>query len=53
MTGSERSIETVADLFQFFRSELGQAFDKLGVTTTAETQTYLVHLLESFVRLDK
>lgn len=53
MTGSERSIETVADLYQFFRSELGKAFEKLGISTSDATQTYLVHLLESFVRLDK
>lgn len=52
MTGSKRSIETVADLFQFFRSELGAAFEKLGLSASDETQTYLVHLLESFVRLD-
>lgn len=53
MTDSQHSIQQVASLFQFFRSELTAAFDKLGSSTCDETQTYLVHLLESFVRLDE
>lgn len=53
MTDSHHSIQQVDDLFQFFRSELSEAFDKLGLTPREETQTYLVHLLESFARLDE
>ena len=53
MTDSQHSIQQVVNLLQFFRSELGNAFDKLGLTTTEETQTYLIHLLEDYVRLDE
>lgn len=53
MTDSQHSIQQVANLFQFFRTELTAAFEKLGLTTRDETQTYLVHLLEGFVRLDE
>ena len=53
MTDSQHSIQQVANLFNYFRSELLAAFDKLGLTTTDATETYLVHLLEGFVRLDE
>ncbi len=53
MTDSQYSIHQVEDLLQFFRSELSAAFEKLGLTTREETKTYLVHLLESFARLDE
>lgn len=53
MTDSQHSIQQVNNLFQFFRAELTGAFDSLGLTTSDETETYLVHLLESFVRLDE
>lgn len=53
MTDSQQSIQQVANLFHYFRSELVGAFDKLGLTTAEATETYLVHLLEGFVRLDE
>ena len=53
MTDSHHSIHQVDDLFEFFRSELSAAFDKLGLAPRQETQTYLVHLLEGFARLDE
>lgn len=53
MTDSQHSITQVANLFHYFRSELLAAFDKLGLKTSDATETYLVHLLEGFVRLDE
>ncbi len=53
MTDSQCSIQQVDNLFQYFRSELSSAFERLGLSTSDETQTYLVHLLENFVRLDE
>lgn len=53
MTDSQHSIQQVDNLFQYFRTELSKAFERLGLTTRDETETYLVHLLESFVRLDE
>lgn len=53
MTDSHHSLSEVADLFEFFRTELSTAFEKLGLTTTDQTQRYLVNLLENFVRLDQ
>ncbi len=53
MTDSQRSIQPVTNLFQYFRSELLSACDDLGLTTTEETQAYLAHLLEGFVRLNE
>ena len=53
MTDSQYSIQQVDNLFQFFRSELLRAFERLGLSTADETETYLVHLLENFVRLDE
>ncbi|TXD35840.1 hypothetical protein FRC98_14285 [Lujinxingia vulgaris] len=44
------NIQQVANLLHYFRAELAQAFDALELTTAAETQTYLVHLLEGFAR---
>lgn len=53
MTDSQQSIQQAANLLQFFRSELGSAFENLGLTITDETQTYLIHLLEGYIRLDE
>ncbi len=52
MTDSQHSIHEVASLFDFFHSELSSAFDSIGLTTSDETENYLVCLLEGFVRLD-
>ncbi len=52
MTDSEHSIHEVADLLEYFRSELSSAFDRLGLTMSHETEGYLVHLLDGFVRPD-
>lgn len=53
MTDSQQHLlHEVDSLFEFFRSELNSAFDKLGLTTGDETEKYLVNLLENFVRLD-
>ena len=52
MTDSQHSIQQVSDLFQFFHSELTSAFEQLGLNTSEETETYLIHLLEGYVRLD-
>lgn len=53
MTESTNTIHGVANLFEYFQTELSSAFDTLGLTTRDETKTYLVKLLESFVRLDE
>lgn len=52
MTDSQHSIQQVTDLFHFFHSELTAAFEKLGLKTSEETEAYLIHLLEGYVRLD-
>ncbi|MFU8804762.1 MAG: hypothetical protein ACNA8W_13185, partial [Bradymonadaceae bacterium] len=52
MSDSHHSIHKVANLLGFFRNELVQAFEKLGLTTSEETQTYLIHMLQGFTRLD-
>lgn len=53
MTNSQHSIQQVSNLFQYFRSELVSAFENLGLTTSDETQAYLAHLLEGYVRLNE
>ena len=45
-------IEPVNNLLGFFRDELVAALDAQGVDTTEETEAYLVHLLDSYSRLD-
>ncbi len=45
-------IEPVGSLLGFFRDELVAALDAQGVDTSEETEAYLVHLLESYSRLD-
>ncbi len=53
MTDSNHSLSEVANLFEFFRAELSSAFEKLGLTTSNQTEKYLVNLLENFVRPDE
>ena len=50
MTDSPHTIQQVANLLHYFRTELAEAFDALDLTTAEETQTYLVHLLEGYAR---
>ncbi|RAL22285.1 hypothetical protein DL240_10560 [Lujinxingia litoralis] len=50
MTDSHHTIHRVANLLHYFRAELADAFQALGLTTAEETQTYLVYLLEGFAR---
>jgi hypothetical protein len=45
-------IEPVESLLGFFREELVAALDAQGVETSEETEAYLVHLLESYSRVD-
>ncbi|MBA2664125.1 MAG: hypothetical protein H0U74_17675 [Bradymonadaceae bacterium] len=52
MSDSQNSIHKVANLLGYFRNELISAFQKLGLTTSEETQAYLAHLLQGFSRLD-
>jgi hypothetical protein len=52
MADSHYSIHKVANLLSFFRAELTETFEKLGLTTSPETQAYLVHMLQGYVRLD-
>ncbi len=52
MTDPNQSITKANTLYQFFRDELAEAFDDLGLTPREETQAYLVHLLDRFARLD-
>lgn len=48
----DHGLEQVQNLLEFFRDELTTAFDELGVETSSETEAYLVHLLESYSRLN-
>jgi hypothetical protein len=48
----EQGIEQVASLLEFFRDELTLAFEHTGVETSEETEAYLVHLLDGYMRLD-
>ncbi|QDG52589.1 hypothetical protein FIV42_18155 [Persicimonas caeni] len=52
MKGSQGSIQSTSNLLNYFREELKAAFDAIGVDSTENTEAYLVHLLENFVRLD-
>ena len=52
MTDPNQSITKANTLYQFFRDELAEAFDDLGLTPREETNAYLVHLLDRFARLD-
>ncbi len=53
MSNSQSSIHKVANLLAYFRAELTSTFQVLGLTTTEETQAYVVHLLQGFSRLDE
>lgn len=53
MSDSQSSIHKVANLLAYFRAELTSTFQVLGLTTTEETQAYVVHLLQGFSRLDE
>ena len=52
MKGPQGSIQSTTNLLNYFREELKAAFNALGVDSTEDTEAYLVHLLENFVRLD-
>lgn len=52
MKGSQGSIQSTSNLLNYFREELKSAFGALGVHSSENTEAYLVHLLENFVRLD-
>jgi hypothetical protein len=52
MSDSQNSIHKVANLLAYFQDELIEAFARLGLTTTEETQAYLAHLLQGFTRVD-
>lgn len=43
--------ENVSDLLSFFREELKRACQALQVATSEQTEAYLVHLLDGFVRV--
>lgn len=45
-------IEPVGNLLEFFREELTLAFARTGVETSEETEAYLVHLLDGYMRID-
>lgn len=48
----ENGIEQVGSLLEFFREELTLAFEHTGVETSEETEAYLVHLLDGYMRID-
>lgn len=52
MKGSQGSIQSTSNLLNYFREELKAAFDDMGLKSSENTEAYLVHLLENFVRLD-
>ena len=49
---ANHGIERVGNLVEFFRDELTLAFQRIGVETSQETEAYVVHLLDSYLRLD-
>ncbi len=49
---SDHGIERVGSLLEFFREELTVAFARKGVETSQETEAYLVHLLDGYLRVD-
>ncbi len=53
MSDSQSSIHKVANLLTYFRAELTSTFQVMGLTTTEETQAYVVHLLQGYSRLDE
>ena len=52
MNSDDHRIERVGSLLEFFRDELTLAFARTGVETSQETEAYLVHLLDGYLRLD-
>lgn len=48
----EHGIEPVGSLIEFFRDELTLAFRRTGVETSEETEAYIVHVLDGYMRLD-
>lgn len=46
------SLSHPGDLIDFFRQELQLAIARLGLTSTHETMTYLIHLLERYIKLE-
>lgn len=48
----DHGIEQVTSLVEFFRDELILAFERTGVETSEETEAYLVHMLDGYMRLD-
>ena len=52
MKDSQGSIQSTSNLLNYFREELKAAFDDMGLKSSENTEAYLVHLLENFVRLD-
>jgi hypothetical protein len=52
MKDSQGTIQRTANLLNYFRQELKLAYDDIGLQSSENTEAYLVHLLENFVRLD-
>lgn len=52
MKNSESSIQSTTNLLNYFRGELKDAFEYMGLCSSESTEAYLVHLLESYVRLE-
>ncbi len=52
MKDSQGSIQGTSNLLNYFRDELKAAFTNLGLRSSENTEAYLVHLLEDFVRFD-
>jgi hypothetical protein len=52
MKDSQGPIQSTSNLLNYFREELKAAFQDVGLDSSENTEAYLVHLLENFVRLD-
>lgn len=52
MSQSDESIQTAPSLLVYFREELEEAFEKLDLDASEDTEAYLVHLLEGFTRIE-
>ena len=52
MSAGDHGIEQVGSLQEFFREELTLAFQRTGLETSEETEAYLVHLLDGYLRVD-
>jgi hypothetical protein len=52
MKDSQGSIQSTGNLLNYFREELKVAFNDIGLDSSENTEAYLVHLLEGFVRFD-